>query len=117
LCWAFLWIPDAILDPDLGADETLTGWELADERFLRFFVSNGGLAGHAAMKHELARAYTLYAVIANSKAARRHGDYCPLDEWLEERYGLDFIGLQTFGFSFFALQRRRPRRRPAAIHQ
>jgi hypothetical protein len=102
LLWAFLWIPDAILDPDLGADETLTGWELADERFLRFFVSNGGLAGHAAMKHELARAYTLYATIANSKAARRHGDYCPLDEWLEERYGLDFIGLQTFGFSFLA---------------
>jgi hypothetical protein len=102
LLWAFLWIPDAILDPDLGADATLTGWELADERFLRFFVANGGLAGHAAFKHELARAHALYHVIANSPAARRHPDYCPLDAWLEERYGLGFVGLQTFGFSFFA---------------
>src|SRR5207248_4499306 len=32
LLWALLWIRDAVLDPDLGADETLIGWELADER-------------------------------------------------------------------------------------
>jgi hypothetical protein len=80
----------------------LTGWELADERFLRFFVSHGGLAGHSDLKHELARAHTLYHVIANSRAARRHRDYCPIDRWLAERYGLDFIELQAFGFAFFA---------------
>jgi hypothetical protein len=102
LLWACLWIPDAILDPDLTADATLPGWELADERFLRFFVASGGLAGRTAFKHELARAHVLYHVVANSTAARRHRDYCPLDGWLEERYGLDFVGLQTFGFSFFA---------------
>lgn len=100
--WAFLWIPDAVLDPDLEADAGLQGWELADERFLRFFVSNGGYAGHAAFRHELARAHRLYHVIANSPAARRHHDFCPLDEWLLERYGVNFVELQTLGFAFFA---------------
>lgn len=100
--WAFLWIPDAVLDPDLEADAGLQGWELADERFLRFFVSNGGYAGHAAFRHELARAHRLYHVIANSRAARRHHDFCPLDEWLLERYGVNFVELQTLGFAFFA---------------
>lgn len=102
LLWAFLWIPDALLDPDLEADEELTGWDLADERLLRFFVSNGGLASRAAFRHELARAHTLFHVIANSRAARRHRDFCPLDEWLGERYGVNFVELQTFGFAFFA---------------
>jgi hypothetical protein len=102
LLWAFLWIPDAVLDPDLDVDEELTGWELADERFLRFFVSHGGLAGHVQLKNEMARAHTLYHVIANSRAARRNRDYCPLDEWLVERYGVDFIQLQALGFAFFA---------------
>lgn len=102
LLWAFLWIPDAVLDPDLEADAGLEGWELADERFLRFFVSNGGYAGHAAFRHELARAHRLYHVIANSRAARRHHDFCPLDEWLRERYGVNFVELQTLGFAFFA---------------
>ncbi len=102
LLWAFLWVPDAVLDPDLDVDEQLTGLELQDERLLRFFVSNGGLAGHAAFKHELARAYNLYHVIANSRAARRHVDYCPIDDWLAERYGVNFVELQTLGFAFFA---------------
>lgn len=102
LLWALLWIPDAILDPDLGADQQLTGWNLADERLLRFFVANGGLASHGAIRNELARAYRMYEVIAKSRAARRHRDYCPLDEWLQEAYGLTFIELQTFGFAFYA---------------
>jgi hypothetical protein len=99
---AFLWIPDAVLDPDLSEDERLTGWDLADERLLRFFVANGGLAGHVSFRHELARSHRLYHVIASSPAARRHHDYCPLDEWLTERYGVDFMELQTLGFAFFA---------------
>ena len=102
LLWAFLWIPDAVLDPDLAVDERLTGWELHDERLLRFFVSNGGLATHTALRHELARGHRMYAVIANSVPARRHRDYCPLDAWLQEAYGVNFTELQTLGFALFA---------------
>ncbi len=99
---AFLWIPDTMVDPDLETDEGLTDWELADERLLRFFVANGGLAGRASFRNELARAHLLYEVIANSRAARRRRDYCPLNEWLHEAHGLTFMELQAFGFSFFA---------------
>jgi hypothetical protein len=102
LLWAALFIPDAFLDPELDADQRLTSMDLADERMLRFFVANGGLASHTAFRHELARAYRLYHVIANSRAARRHRDYCPIDKWLVEAYGLDFVELQTLGFAFFA---------------
>jgi hypothetical protein len=102
LLMVLLWIPDRFLDPDLDVDERLTGWDLDDDRLLRFFVTHSTLASHTAFRHELARAHRLYAVIATSRAARRHRDYCPLNEWLLEEYGLDFIELQTFGFGFFA---------------
>lgn len=102
LLWAMLFIPDAILDPELNADQRLTTMDLADDRMVRFFVANGGLATHTAFRHELARAYRLYHVIANSRAAKRHRDYCPINEWLRDTYSLDFVELQTLGFAFFA---------------
>jgi len=102
LTWGLLFIPDAFLDPELLADQRLSTADLADERMVRFFVAHGGLSSHAAFRHELARAYRLYHVIGRSPAARRHRDYCPIDDWLRERYGLGFVELQTLGFSFFA---------------
>lgn len=101
LTWALLWIPDTMLDPELQADREMMGMRVDDERLLRFFVSHGGLATHPALRHELARAHRLYAVLANSRAARRHRDYCPIDDWLREAYGLDFAELQAFGFTCF----------------
>jgi hypothetical protein len=102
LTWALLWIPDVILDSELPGDEMLASMGVSDERLLRFFVLHSTLASHSSFRHELARAYHLYAVIANSGAAKRHVDYCPVDTWLREAFGLNFVELQTLGFAFYA---------------
>lgn len=102
LVWALLWIPDVMLDPELAADLRRSAGGIDDEMLLRFFVAHGGLAGHPAFRHEMARAHHLYAVIADSLAARRHRDYCPIDDWLRAAYGLGFVELQALGFAFFA---------------
>jgi len=97
---ALLWIPDAVLDPKLGIDEDEQA-DLTDERWLRFFVGNGGLASHASLRQELARAHRMYAVIARSSAARQHRDFCPLDQWLQERFALTFEELQGLGLALY----------------
>ena len=53
--------------------------------------------------HALGSAHHLYEVLASEDAARDHCDYCPLGEWLKERYDLSFVELQAFGFAFHAM--------------
>jgi hypothetical protein len=102
---ALLWTPDAVLGAPLGPDLEIHEEEetdLTDERWLRFFVGTGGLVSHASLRHELPRAHRMYAVIARSSAARRHRDFCPLDEWLQYRFGLTFEELQGLGLALDA---------------
>ena len=98
---ALFYIPGTViqLDEDLGDDDDPAAVE--DERWLRYFVGNGGLVGHATIRHELARAHLLYEVIAKSRAARRHRDFCPLDQWLHDAYGGSFVELQAMGFGLY----------------
>jgi hypothetical protein len=98
---ALLYVPGTLLaaDPDL-AEEAPTSVE--DERWVRYFVGNGGLVGHGSLKHDLARAHGMYDLIAKSSDARQDRDYCPLDDGLRERYGLSFVELQALGFGLHA---------------
>lgn len=117
LRWILLWVPDTILDPDLAlaSDDEGEEADLADERWLRFFVGHGGLAIHNSLRHELARAHRMYEVIANSAAARRHENFCPLDRWLRERYGVSFVELQVIGFGLHAGSKIRDPGGPAVL--
>jgi hypothetical protein len=114
LRWALLWVPDTILDAELNleADED---FNLEDERWLRFFVGHGGLASHGSLRHELARAHRIYAVIAKSPWARRHVDFCDLDGWLREKYGMSFVELQVLGFGLFAGSKTRDLEGPPVL--
>jgi hypothetical protein len=99
---ALLWTPDAVLSPDVGIHDDDEEIELTDERWLRFFVGNGGLVSHTSLRHEMARAHRMYAVIARSSAARRHRDFCPVDDWLEGEFGLTFEELEGVGIALHA---------------
>ena len=96
-----LYVPGTVLaaDRDL-AEDAPAGVE--DERWVRYFVGNGGLVGHGWLKHDLARAHRMYEVIAKSAAARQHRDYCPLHDWMRERYRLSFVEFQALGFGLHA---------------
>jgi hypothetical protein len=99
---ALYYIPGTILqlDEDFDDNEGEPG-SAEDERWLRYFVGSGGLVGHATLRHELARAHMLYEVIAKSRAAKRHRDFCPLDQWLHDAYGGSFVELQAMGFGLY----------------
>jgi hypothetical protein len=99
---ALLYIPGTILDVDaeLGLEEGPDAVD--DERWLRYFIGSGGLAGHASLRHELVRAHRMYVTIASSRAAKRHRNYCPLHDWLVKDYGVSFEELQAVGFGLYA---------------
>lgn len=75
---------------------------LADERWLRYFVSNGGFAAHGWLLHDMARAHELYEVAAKSRIAYADVDFCPLHAWLQSEFGMSFVELQAFGFVVLA---------------
>jgi hypothetical protein len=88
----------------LGTDDDLADASdrAADERWLRYFVGNGGFVAHGSLLHELARAHYMYEVLAKSRLVHDHHDYCPIDEWLVEAHGMTFVELQAFGFVMLA---------------
>jgi len=98
---ALLYLPGTLLRAD---DEMIeTAPELVDdERWLRYFVGNGGFVAHGSLMHDMARAHRMYEVIAKSRVVRDHADFCRLDEWLLDTYGMTFVELQAFGFVVFA---------------
>lgn len=100
---ALFYTPGTVLtlDDRLESDEPES---LADERWVRFFVGNGGFAANGWLKHDMARAHRMYQVIAASNHAKKKGypNYCPLAEWLEDRYKMSFDELQAFGFAVYA---------------
>jgi hypothetical protein len=97
---ALLYIPGTLLGPD--DDVTEAPEYVADERWLRYFVGNGGFVAHGSLMHELARAHRMYEVLAKSRLVRDHHDFCPLEEWLLEAYRMTFVELQAFGFVMLA---------------
>ena len=97
---ALLYIPGTILSMD---EEMAEAPELVeDERWLRYFVGNGGFVAHGSLMHEMARAHRMYEVVAKSGHTRDHDDFCPIDDWLVEAYGMTFVELQAFGFVMLA---------------
>jgi hypothetical protein len=96
---ALLYIPGTVLQDEV--DERAPEY-VSDAYWLRHFVSLGSFAAAGNLKHDLARAHRLYEVIAKSRRARRHPDYCPLDGWLREEYRLSFLELQALGIALLA---------------
>jgi hypothetical protein len=95
-----LYIPGTILASD--DDMTDASEFVEDERWLQYFIGNGGFVAHGSLMHEMARAHRMYEVIAKSRLVRGHSDVCPIDEWLVEAYGMTFVELQAFGFVMLA---------------
>lgn len=100
LLMALAAVPGSVLGPEAVPDEGPPSVE--DERWMRLFVGHGGFIGRGALRNELGRAFRLYGQIASSDGARAHHDYCPLDEWLVDEYGVTFAELQAFGFALHA---------------
>jgi hypothetical protein len=98
---ALLFVPGTVLSTH---DEELADAPdvLDDERWLRYFVGNGGFAAHGWLKHDMPRAHMLYEVLAKSRLVAGHVDFCPLEEWLQAEYRMSFVELQAFGFVIFA---------------
>jgi hypothetical protein len=98
LLLALIAIPGSVLSIHAELERDLSV-KLEDERWLRFFIGNGGFVGAGALRNELGRAHRLYSEIADSDEAKQHRDYCALYEWLVEEFGLTFAQLQGFAFA------------------
>jgi hypothetical protein len=92
-------VPGSLLSPGVDVDEAAS---VEDEQWMRFFVGHGGLVGRGALRNEFGRAHRLYEEIAASPDAHEQPAYCPLDEWLVERYGLGFEALQAVALALHA---------------
>jgi hypothetical protein len=99
---ALFYLPGTVLQEELALEAAEAPERVDDERWLRYFVGNGGFAAHGWLKHDMARAHRLYEVIAKSRRARRHQDFCPLEEWLLDEYKLSFVELQALGLVLHA---------------
>ena len=98
---ALFTVPDAILDEALGDAAGVDGSDPEDEIWIRLFIGNGGLVGFDGPMPELSRGYRLFAELARSERARSHHDFCPLDEWLVDEYGLNYVEMQALGIGLW----------------
>ena len=103
LMHALFAVPDTILSEALDdADHPRAdSFDPADEMWLRLFVGNGGLVNVDTPQYELARGHRLFGELASSSRARSDPDFCPVDDWLVEAYGLDYNELQAFGIGLW----------------
>jgi hypothetical protein len=96
LTLALLYVPGTVLteEDDLAVAPEYVG----EERWLRYFVGMGGFVANGWLKHEMARSHQLYSVFANSRLAKQHHSFVPLNDLVRNAYDMTFAELQAFGF-------------------
>jgi hypothetical protein len=83
-----------------SADADLQEGEPDAERWLVYLLKNGLYNARPPLVKEITRARELFAVLAPTF---EHEDYCPIDDWFREDYGLTAAEQHTAGFAASAL--------------
>jgi hypothetical protein len=83
-----------------AADADLQQGHPDPERWLVYLMKNGLYNARPPLVNEITRARELFAVLAPTF---EHEDYCPVDEWFREDYGLTAAEQHTAGFAASAL--------------
>lgn len=83
-----------------AADADLEDGEPDAERWLVYLLKNGLYNAQPPLVNEITRARELFAVLAPTFA---HADFCPIDEWFHEDYGLTAAEQLTAGVAVSAL--------------
>ncbi len=98
---ALFLIPDTVLTDEVE-EAGLDHAGVLDERWLRIFIAHGGLLRGGSVAHEIARQHRMFNVIRKSSWARHHHDFCDLDAWFTDVFGIDFEETQALGFALYA---------------
>lgn len=83
-----------------AADADLEEGEPDAERWLVYLLKNGLYNAQPPLVNEITRARELFAVLAPTF---EHADFCPIDEWFHEDYGLTAAEQLTAGVAVSAL--------------
>jgi hypothetical protein len=84
-----------------SADADLQRGEVDAVRWLVYWLKNGLYNARPVMVNELTRARELFAVLAPQMID--HPEFCPIDEWFLEDYGLTAAEQHSAGFAAYAL--------------
>lgn len=85
-----------------AADADLQHGQPDPERWLVYLMKNGLYNARPPLVNEITRARELFAVLAPTF---EHEDYCPIDHWFREDYGVTAAEQHTAGFAASALAR------------
>ena len=106
-------IPDAYLE--LSDTAPATSEKEFAEQILRYFVATGGLSSNELPSSLIVRASLLYGVLAASDEAHAHNQYCPVNDWMFDEYGVDVAQFQAGGLAFAALAKLFERSEPGPV--
>jgi hypothetical protein len=84
-----------------AADADLREGEVDAARWLVYWLKNGLYNNRPVMVNEFTRARELFAVLAPQMV--EHPEFCPIDEWFLEDYGLTAAEQHSAGFAAYAL--------------
>ena len=84
-----------------AADSDLQESDVDAIRWLVYWLKNGLYNTRPVMVNEFTRARELFAVLAPQLVD--HPEYCPIDEWFVEDYGLTAAEQHSAGFAAYAL--------------
>ena len=84
------------------ADEQIAA-EPVPEKWLPFFIQNGAYNRTPAPIGELGRAQKVFGEIAAAPKALASKNFCPLDDWMIEDFGLSIPEQLTLGFALGAM--------------
>jgi hypothetical protein len=85
------------------ADADLREGDVDAARWLVYWLKNGLYNARPVMVNEFTRARELFAVLAPQMVD--HPEFCPIDEWFVEDYGLTAAEQHSAGFAAYALSR------------